>query len=145
MKGMRLAKQILLGCGLGLLLAHAVAAHDTGNTSTSSKHSYANAVKLAQPSVVNIYVLKPRTSISKKKSRLGSGVIVSKRGYVLTNNHVIRNAIKVYVVLSDGDWIQEASNWFTPGVGGIVGNPSNMGHSMRSKSAPLLTIWCLWE
>ena len=32
MKGMRLAKQILLGCGLGLLLAHAVAAHDTGNT-----------------------------------------------------------------------------------------------------------------
>ena len=52
---------------------------------------------------------------------------------------------ELYVVLSDGDWIQEASNWFTPGVGGIVGNPSNMGHSMRSKSAPLLTIWCLWE
>lgn len=102
MKAIRLVKRVLiLGCGLALLLTNSVLAHDVGNAATSSKFSYAAAVKLAQPSVVNLYVLKPKTT-SSKKSRLGSGVIISKQGYVLTNNHVVRNAIKVYVVLSDG-------------------------------------------
>ncbi len=33
---------------------------------------------------------------------LGSGVIVDKRGYVLTNNHVIRDANSISIKLSDG-------------------------------------------
>jgi len=32
----------------------------------------------------------------------GSGSIIDPRGYVLTNNHVIRNASKVYINLADG-------------------------------------------
>jgi S1-C subfamily serine protease len=32
----------------------------------------------------------------------GSGSIIDARGYVLTNNHVISNAIKVYINLADG-------------------------------------------
>lgn len=32
----------------------------------------------------------------------GSGSIIDKRGYVLTNNHVVRNAYKVYITLSSG-------------------------------------------
>jgi S1-C subfamily serine protease len=32
----------------------------------------------------------------------GSGSIIDTRGYVLTNNHVIRNASKVYINLADG-------------------------------------------
>jgi S1-C subfamily serine protease len=32
----------------------------------------------------------------------GSGSIIDTRGYVLTNNHVIENAYKVYISLSDG-------------------------------------------
>jgi S1-C subfamily serine protease len=32
----------------------------------------------------------------------GSGSIIDARGYVLTNNHVIRNAYKVYINLADG-------------------------------------------
>ena len=32
----------------------------------------------------------------------GSGSVIDTRGYVLTNNHVIRNAIKVNIILSDG-------------------------------------------
>jgi S1-C subfamily serine protease len=32
----------------------------------------------------------------------GSGSIIDTRGYVLTNNHVIRNAYKVYINLADG-------------------------------------------
>jgi len=37
-----------------------------------------------------------------KQHGLGSGVIVSKEGYLLTNNHVIDNADEVKVALSDG-------------------------------------------
>src|SRR5262249_25557153 len=33
----------------------------------------------------------------------GSGVIVDKRGYILTNNHVIENATKIQVQLSNTD------------------------------------------
>lgn len=32
----------------------------------------------------------------------GSGSIIDRRGYVLTNNHVIKDAYKVFVILSDG-------------------------------------------
>ncbi len=37
-----------------------------------------------------------------KQYGLGSGVIVTKDGYILTNNHVAENADKIEVVLSDG-------------------------------------------
>ncbi|MDR2177025.1 MAG: trypsin-like peptidase domain-containing protein [Treponema sp.] len=33
----------------------------------------------------------------------GSGSIIDTRGYVLTNNHVIENAYKVYITLADGN------------------------------------------
>lgn len=36
----------------------------------------------------------------------GSGSIIDSRGYVLTNVHVIENAVKVYVTLSDGDRLE---------------------------------------
>jgi S1-C subfamily serine protease len=36
----------------------------------------------------------------------GSGSIIDTRGYVLTNNHVIENAYKVYVTLSDGSQVE---------------------------------------
>jgi serine protease Do len=37
----------------------------------------------------------------RKTASLGSGVIVSSDGYILTNNHVIKNADKIKVLLSD--------------------------------------------
>lgn len=37
----------------------------------------------------------------RRESSLGSGVIVSKDGYILTNNHVVENATKVKVTLGD--------------------------------------------
>ena len=38
----------------------------------------------------------------RRERSLGSGVIVSKDGYILTNNHVVADAAKVQVVLFDG-------------------------------------------
>ena len=45
----------------------------------------------------------PDQPIERKTQSLGSGVIVdAKRGLVLTNNHVIANALQITVTLSDG-------------------------------------------
>ena len=39
---------------------------------------------------------------AQKQQALGSGVIVSSEGYILTNNHVINNATEIRVALADG-------------------------------------------
>ena len=85
--------------------------------------SYADSVEQAAPAVVNIYSTKviqqrpnplmedplfrkffgdltvPRQRL---QNSLGSGVIVSAQGYVLTNNHVTAEADEVLVALNDG-------------------------------------------
>ena len=50
---------------------------------------------------------------------------------------------EVYLVLSSGDWRQNAGAWHEPAIGGIVYNPPNIVHGMRSRTSPLLAIWCL--
>lgn len=67
--------------------------------------SFAKAVRRAAPAVVNIYSLsidqgKPLNSGSLQG--LGSGVIMSKEGYILTNYHVIKKADEIVVALQDG-------------------------------------------
>lgn len=44
----------------------------------------------------------PRPSAPLRQHGLGSGVIVSKDGYILTNNHVVDNATEVKVTMHDG-------------------------------------------
>ncbi len=91
---------------------------------TSSHSSYRLASQHAMPSVVNIFTTKaarqsphplsndplfrhffgdadPRQQDDKQFS-LGSGVIVSPEGYILTNNHVIESADEIEVALADG-------------------------------------------
>lgn len=86
--------------------------------------SYAKAVELAAPAVVNIYTTKIITESAnpyandpvyrfffgdkggkprkRLESSLGSGVIASSDGYVVTNNHVIAGADEIQVALRDG-------------------------------------------
>jgi quercetin dioxygenase-like cupin family protein len=51
---------------------------------------------------------------------------------------------EVYVVLSDGQWRQASNPWHEPGIGGLVYNPPNIVHAMRSAERPLLALWFLW-
>ena len=50
---------------------------------------------------------------------------------------------EVYIALSDGQWRQNDGPWNEPGIGGLVYNPENIVHSMRSGKEPLFAIWCL--
>jgi quercetin dioxygenase-like cupin family protein len=51
---------------------------------------------------------------------------------------------EIYVVLSDGQWRQASDPWHEPGIGGLVYNPPNIVHAMRSTDRPLLALWFLW-
>ncbi|CAI9006675.1 Do family serine endopeptidase AlgW [Pseudomonas sp. fls2-241-R2A-110] len=85
--------------------------------------SYADAVTIAAPSVVNLYttkvINKPNHPLfedpqfrrffgdnspkqKRMESSLGSGVIMSPEGYLLTNNHVTSGADQIVVALKDG-------------------------------------------
>ncbi len=82
--------------------------------------SYREAAKRAMPSVVNIFTTKgarqPKTPFmddplfrrffgdqqEERQFSLGSGVVISPQGYVLTNNHVIETADEIEVALADG-------------------------------------------
>jgi serine protease DegS len=93
------------------------------SSGSTSPASYADAVKAATPAVVNVYTTKVVTqrapqmfddplfrrffgedAVPKQRleSSLGSGVIISAEGYVLTNNHVIDGADEIQVALNDG-------------------------------------------
>ena len=58
--------------------------------------SYKDAVRIASPAVVNVYNQAFTSSSTQLKvNNLGSGVIMSKDGYILTNKHVIQNADQI--------------------------------------------------
>ncbi|NMM28398.1 MAG: Do family serine endopeptidase [Glaciimonas sp.] len=88
-----------------------------------SQNSYRDAAKRAMPSVVNIFTTKEAKQLknpylndpffkkffgdgyggqTEKQSSLGSGVVISPQGYILTNNHVVEAADEIEVALADG-------------------------------------------
>src|SRR5436190_12963410 len=94
-----------------------------GAASATAANTYADAVQRATPSVVNIFSSKEVRAQrhpllndpifrrffgdqlpdeAQKASSLGSGVIVSTKGYVLTNHHVVEGADEIEVTLADG-------------------------------------------
>ncbi|MCO6523452.1 MAG: outer membrane-stress sensor serine endopeptidase DegS [Candidatus Schmidhempelia sp.] len=66
--------------------------------------SYHEAVKKAAPAVVNIYsrTINQGQNSTSAITPLGSGVIMSKEGYILTNYHVIKDAQQVIAAMQTG-------------------------------------------
>jgi Do/DeqQ family serine protease len=97
---------------------------DNGAGGASAPGSYAQAVQRTAPAVVNVHTARrvvrsggplqddpfwrryfgdnPAAPPDRIKTSLGSGVIVSTDGYILTNNHVIEGADEIQVALNDG-------------------------------------------
>ncbi len=117
-----LVRHILLPALLGGLVGLAVVLVLGLGESRQQKEGYATAVKRAAPAVVNIYstrVLAPPicqlprfkewcdrfsgNNAQHMQSALGSGVIIRKDGYILTNNHVIAGADEILVAFNNGD------------------------------------------
>ena len=89
-------------------------------SSSPSAGSLSHAAKKASPSVVSIntaskvhasgrpqdpwfkYFFGEQDEGAQAQMGLGSGVIVSPEGYILTNNHVVEQADEITVVLNDG-------------------------------------------
>ena len=63
-------------------------------------------VKSAAQAVVHIGIVKkiqdPRTKKYTEQSGAGSGFVISSDGYIITNNHVIEDAISIRTAFSDG-------------------------------------------
>ncbi|KAB2824337.1 outer membrane-stress sensor serine endopeptidase DegS [Aliivibrio finisterrensis] len=70
----------------------------------SNQISFNYAVRRAAPAVVNIYSRKynDEDRLRLDTEGLGSGVIVSDKGYIITNYHVVADADQVIVALQDG-------------------------------------------
>ncbi|WP_435750497.1 Do family serine endopeptidase [Thauera sp. AutoDN2] len=99
-------------------------APDNGEARAQATSSYANAAQRSMPAVVHIFTTsagrgqrhplfddplfrhffgdRPQQERGQREAGLGSGVIVSPEGYVLTNNHVIETADAIEVALNDG-------------------------------------------
>jgi serine protease DegS len=93
-----------------------------GGSLSQEPVSYAKAVRNATPAVVNIYTAKlvtskrnplledryfrqfarPQSQRQRIEQSLGSGVIMTQQGHILTNNHVIAGADAIQVLLYDG-------------------------------------------
>ncbi len=93
------------------------------DTASTQITSFSSAARKAMPAVVNIFTAKdvkvPRHPFmddpvfryffgnqfdaqTQKSTNLGSGVIVSEQGYILTNSHVVEAADEIEVALADG-------------------------------------------
>lgn len=130
---------------------------------TSSHMSFADSVAKASPAVVTIFSESissvPRFQRRNTTQELGSGVIMSSDGYILTNYHVVNDADQIMVILTDGrrfydvqvigfDTITDlallkipgqhlpvipTNDDFIPRVGDVVlaiGNPLNLGQTI---------------
>ncbi len=109
--------------GLYLLIAVFVAAphlYSQAGIETSRRNAITNAIEKVSPAVASISVVQikevaspvfrdpvwqyffPNEVFEQKVEGWGSGVVISPDGYVMTNNHVVKNASEIMVTLPGG-------------------------------------------
>tara|TARA_Y100000590_G_scaffold208516_1_gene236298 strand:+ start:4078 stop:5214 length:1137 start_codon:yes stop_codon:yes gene_type:complete len=115
---------------LFLLLSNNISLIDKSSSSffKLNRHSFNNAVESTAPAVVNVYANKvyqekghsvfghpmfkqffgasPQLTKTRRNNSIGSGVIMNKAGYILTNAHVIENAENIGITLNSGEQLQ---------------------------------------
>jgi serine protease DegQ len=123
---LRLFYPHLLETGQEPIVINQVESSPAGSSSTKLQGSYSAAAKKAMPSVVNIFTSskvaatnpheqfkddplfrhffgdQPEDEDNQPENSLGSGVIVSEQGLILTNDHVVASADEIEVALADG-------------------------------------------
>ena len=115
---------LIVALGLAIVPASVALAQLAPESRDEIRLSFAPIVKRSAPAVVNVYATQMRRETQspfagdpfferffgqpfgmpreRARSSLGSGVIVSEDGVIVTNNHVIRDATKVQIVTADG-------------------------------------------
>tara|TARA_A100001015_G_scaffold127936_1_gene141845 strand:- start:830 stop:1822 length:993 start_codon:yes stop_codon:yes gene_type:complete len=66
-----------------------------------SQEDLSYAAEKALSSVVNIFI--SNRGINRARNAVGSGVIFSKEGHIVTNTHILANASSVFVEFNDGE------------------------------------------
>ena len=66
-----------------------------------SQEDLSYAAEKALSSVVNIFI--SNRGINRARNAVGSGVIFSKEGHIVTNTHILTNASSVFVEFNDGE------------------------------------------
>ena len=101
---MRVAKWVSLFLVLtiaNIIISWQVAKVSAKITLTQHELAVIDAVNKVKPSVVRIDTYKG--SISNPKKGLGSGVIFTENGYIITNSHVVETAENIVVTLYNGN------------------------------------------
>ena len=95
---MRNYKFIITGIIFALFIA--VVSFETGYKK-GSQEDLSYAAEKASSSVVNIFI--SNRGINRTRNAVGSGVIFSKEGHIVTNTHILTNATSVFVEFNDGE------------------------------------------
>ena len=91
-------KFIITGIIFALFIA--VVSFETGYKK-GSQEDLSYAAEKASSSVVNIFI--SNRGVNRTRNAVGSGVIFSKEGHIVTNTHILTNATSVFVEFNDGE------------------------------------------
>ena len=113
-----LLKSVFLGLAVAALLLFFLPDLRQGNRFTegffsepsvsASRESYFTALSRSAPAVVNIYSFSIENDAGffrnqvRERTNLGSGVIMTENGYLLTCHHVVKDADSIWVAVQDG-------------------------------------------
>ena len=104
------------------LMVPAAQAQSNQSIDNSRRNAITEAIRMASPAVVGINVTQlreyrvrspfwddpffrqffPAPRVQQKVESLGSGFIISPDGYIITNEHVVHDALKIIVTMTDG-------------------------------------------